>query len=147
MWSPDVTVISRHEFSELDAERLRLLDIGIVRDEVAALVHEGDRLVAVTTHGGEQMACDAAWITSTQRAASDLAASLCEVDEAGFAKTDKVGATSRPGVWAIGTANEPWAHLAHASAAGTGVGPVVTFYLLEQMLEERRAAELARRAA
>lgn len=147
MWSPDVTVISRHDFNEADAERLRLLDIGIVRDEVASLVYESDRLVAVTTHGGHEVACDAAWITSTQRAASDLAASLCEVDGAGIAKTDKVGATSRPGVWAIGTANEPWAHLAHASAAGTGVGPVVTFYLLEQLLAERRTAETARRAA
>lgn len=54
---------------------------------------------------------------------------------------------SSPGLWAIGNANEPWAHLAHATAAGTGVGPVVTFYLLEQMLEERRAAEKASVAA
>ena len=114
---------------------------------MAALVHQGDRLVAVSTNSGAQIACDAAWITSTQRAGSDLAASLCKVDNAGFAKTDKVGATSRPGVWAIGNANEPWAHLAHASAAGTVVGPVLTFYLLEQLLAERRAAAAGQLAA
>lgn len=147
MWSDDVTVISRHEFNEGDAERIRLLDIKIVRGEVTGLVHEDDRLVAVATDDGDEISCDAAWITMDGKAASDLAASLCDVDETGFAKTDKVGATSRPGLYAIGNANEPWAHLAHAAAAGTGVGPVVTFYLLEQMLAERRAAEKARLAA
>jgi thioredoxin reductase len=147
MWSPDVTVVSLHTFNETEAERLRLLDIKITSDEVTGLVHEGNRLVAVTTKAGNQIACDATWIAMNARAASDLAASLCDVDEAGFAKTDAGGKTSRPGVFAIGNANEPWAHLAHAAASGTTVGPIVTMYLLEQLVAERRASEAAGIAA
>ena len=62
---------------------------------------------------------------------SYLAASLCEVDEAGFAITDADGRTSRPGVWAVGNAADPLAHLVHAAAAGARVGPWVTNYLLD----------------
>lgn len=138
MWSADVTVVTEHPFNEADAERLALLDIPVVADEVTGLVHEADTLVGVTTKSGQQISCAATWIAMNSRAASPLAA-LCDVDEFGFAKTDKGGRTSRPGVFAIGNANDAWAHLAHASAAGTTVGPLVTMYLLELRLATRRA--------
>lgn len=140
MWSSNVTVISDQPFSETDAERLDLLDIKIISDEVTGLVHQGDKLVGVTTRNGETIECDATWIAMNSRAASTLPASLCDVDEFGFAKTDKGGHTSRPGVFAIGNANDSWAHLAHAAAAGTTVGPLVTMYLLEQRLAKLRSA-------
>lgn len=143
MWSPDVTVVSPQRFSDAEAERLNLLGIRTMRDEVAGLVHDGDRLVGVTTASGTHLDCDATWVAMNARAASDLAASLCEIDELGFAKTDASGATSRPGVYAIGNADEPWAHMAHAAASGTTVGPVVTMYLLERMLIELRMAKAA----
>lgn len=142
MWSDNVTVVSDHAFDEEDARKLRLLGIPVVPDTVVGLVHAADRLVAVTTGGGARIECDATWIAMDGRAASPIAASLCEVDEAGFAKTDPSGNTSRPGVFAIGNADEPWAHMAHAAASGTTVGPVVTMYLLQ-----RRLAQLAEREA
>jgi thioredoxin reductase len=74
----------------------------------------------------------------TARAGSDLVASVCEVDEFGVAITDPAGATSYPGVYVIGTASNAWAHLAHAAAAGTAIGPIVTMYLLEQQIAKRR---------
>ncbi|MER8778550.1 NAD(P)/FAD-dependent oxidoreductase [Mesorhizobium sp. M0220] len=140
MWSQDVTVVTDHVFNETDSERLRLLDIKVVPGTVTGLLHRADRLVAIETASGAEVECDAAWIAAPMTAASDLAASLCEVDEIGLAKTDKHGRTSRPGVFAIGNASDPLAHLAHASAAGTNVGPVVTLYLLEQHIAARRAA-------
>lgn len=143
MWSDDVTVISRRMFSAAEAERLHLLGIKTVRDEVAALVHEDERLVGVTTTGGALVPCDATWVALHTRAASDLAASLCDVDALGFAKTEASGATSRPGVFAIGNADEPWAHMAHAAASGTTVGPVVTMYLLDRMVDRLRLAKAA----
>ena len=143
MWSPDVTIVSQHGFTDAETERLGLLGIRIMRDEVAGLVHEGDALAAVTTEGGARIGADAAWVTLHSRAASDLAATLCDVDEMGFAKTDAGGATSRPGVFAIGNADEPWAHLAHAAASGMTVGPVVTMYLLERMVAELRMGKAA----
>jgi thioredoxin reductase len=139
MWSPDVTVITRHPPDSAGADRLRLLGIQILHDEVTGLVHKDDRLVALSAESGQEIPCDAAWIATRLKAASNLAASLCEVDEAGFARTDENGRTSRPGVFAVGNATNPIAHLAHAAASGTHVGPWVTTYLLESLLSERRA--------
>lgn len=146
MWSTDVTVVSGHNFNEIEAKRLRLLNIKIALDEVTGLVHRDGNLVGVATESGQEIGCDAAWITTNSRAASNLAASLCDVDEFGIAKTEKGGLTSRPGVYAIGNANDSWAHLAHASAAGTNVGPLVTMYLLELRIAELRAEEDEKKA-
>jgi thioredoxin reductase len=123
------------------ADQLRLPGITVVVDEVIGLVHEDARLVGVSTESGAIIPCHAAWIATRLKAASQLAASLCDVDEAGFAKTDENGRTSRPGVFAVGNATNPIAHLAHAAASGTHVGPWVTTYLLESLLSERRAAK------
>jgi thioredoxin reductase len=117
-----------------------MLGIQILHDEVTGLVHQDDRLVALSTESGQKIPCDAAWIATPLKAASNLAASLCEVDAAGFAKTDENGRTSRPGVFAIGNATNPIAHLAHAAASGTQVGPWVTTYLLESLLSAQRPA-------
>lgn len=138
MWSPNVRVVTKHSFYVRGAERLRLLGIDVLRDEVTGLVHEDDRLVAVSTESGAEIPCDAAWIATRLKPASGLAASLCDVDHAGFAKVDEHGRTSRPGVFAIGNATNPIAHLAHAAAAGTEVGPWVTMHLLESLLSDRR---------
>ena len=140
MWSTNVRVVTKHSFDASGAERLRLLGIEVVRDEVTGLIHKDDRLVAVSTESGAEIPCDAAWIAARLKAASDLAASLCNVDDAGFAKSDEHGRTSRPGVFAIGNASNPIAHLAHAAAAGTEVGPWVTMHLLESLLADRRGA-------
>ena len=143
MWSPHVTVVSMATFDESGEERLRLLGIEVVYAEVTGLVHHDRRLIGVSTACGSMIACDAAWIASKYRAASTLAASLCDVDELGFAKTDANGCTSRPGVFAIGNASNPIAHLAHAAAAGTHVGPIVTMYLLESLICRLRSAAVA----
>ena len=140
MWSPHVTVVSMATFDETGEERLRLLGIDIVHDEVTGLVHHDQRLMGVWTANGSMIACDATWIASTYKAASNLAASLCDVDDLGFAKTNADGRTSRPGVFAVGNASNPIAHLAHAAAAGTHVGPIVTMYLLESLISRLRSA-------
>ena len=140
MWSPNVKVVTKHAFDASGAERLRLLGIEVVRNGVSGLVHQDDRLVAVSTESGAEIPCDAAWIATRLKPASNLAASLCDVDDAGFAKTDEHGRTSRPGVFAIGNATNPVAHLAHAAASGTEVEPWVTMHLLESLLSNRRSA-------
>jgi thioredoxin reductase len=139
MWSPDVTIVTEHPLEPTEAEKLSLRGIKVVPDRVTGLLHTDERLVALATESGAEVACDAAWIAAPLRAASDLAASLCEVDRAGFAKTDEHGRTNRPGVFAVGNVANPLAHLAHAAAAGTEVGPWVTLYLLESELAARRA--------
>ncbi len=138
MWSRDVTVVSQHAFTDTELERLRLLDIDVIADEVTGLVHSGERLEALMTRKGKSIACDAAWIAADMVAASELAAHLCDVDEMGLARVDGAGRTSRPGIFAVGNAADPAAHLAHASAAGTNVGPHIVMYLLEREIERRK---------
>lgn len=138
MWSPHVTVVVERPLEPVGAENLGLLGVKVMRDQVTGLVHENERLVALATRSGAHIACDAAWIATRLEAASDLATSLCEVDQAGFAKADEHGRTSRAGVFAVGNAANPMAHLAHAAAAGTDVGPWVTSYLLDSRLAARR---------
>ena len=143
MWSPRVSVVSQQTFNAADSERLRLLNIAIINDEVTGLVHREDgRLVAVSTRSGANIACDATWVAMRYRAASNLAASLGDVDETGLAITDAGGRMSRPGVFAVGNARSigVWDHLAQAAASGTTVGPLVTMYLLESRINERSAA-------
>jgi thioredoxin reductase len=140
MWSPRVTVVTKELPDAAGAERLRLLGIRLIHDHVTGLIHNEDRLVAVSTESGVEIPCDAAWIAARLRAASNLAASLCDVDEAGFAKTDENGRTSRSGVFAVGNATNPIGHLAHAAVSGTHVGPWVTMYLLENFIAKGHAA-------
>lgn len=143
MWSDKVTVVSNHAFNQDDSSKLRLLGIPVIQDVITGLIHEDDKLVAVLTSTGTRIACDATWITMDSRAASTIPATLCEVDAFGFAKTDASGNTSRAGVFAIGNADEPWAHMAQAAASGTTVGPVVTMYLLQRRLAELALADIA----
>jgi thioredoxin reductase len=140
MWSSRVTVVSQEVPDAAGAERLRRLGVRVVHDHVTGLVHDEDRLVAVSTESGIEIPCDAAWIAARFRAASELPASLCDVDEAGFAKTDENGRTSRAGVFAVGNATNPMGHLAHAAASGTHAGPWITMYLLENFVAKRDAA-------
>jgi thioredoxin reductase len=140
-WSPHVTAVSTHVMTPAEEERLRLLDIPVVRDEVRGLVHADGRLVAVSTRQGATIECDATFVALEYEARSDLAFSLCEVDSRGLVKTDADGRTSRPGLFAIGNATSAGAfhHLAHAAASGTHVGPIVNSYLLEAKVAELRA--------
>jgi thioredoxin reductase len=124
-WSPHVTVITGAHIDPAGLDRLNLLGIPVISDEVSAVIHRDGRLVAVTTISGKQIEADAVWVAMKWKATSDLAASLCDVDTDGLAKVDPNGKTSRPGVFAVGNAANPVGHLAHATAEGTNVGPHV----------------------
>lgn len=140
MWSPNVTVVSKQPLDPAGAERLHKLGAKIVSDDVTGLLHESGRLVGVTTASGAEIPCDATWVALRHKAGSPLAASLCDVDEAGLAKSPDGCQTSRPGVFAVGNASDAVAHMAHAAAAGTKVGPIVTMYLLDTRIAESSTA-------
>lgn len=141
VWSPHVTVVTPEGLESSAMERLGLLGIPVIHDEISGLVHHKDgHVMALASRSGKEVACDAAWIAMKWRAASGLAASLCEVDEAGIATVDATGKTSRPGVFAIGNASNAVAHVAHAVADGANVGPHVTTYLLEKMITAKRSS-------
>lgn len=133
-WSRHVTLVTPQAFDPAVTARLRAAGVTVVQDEVAALVSEDGHLVSVMTAGGTSIACDGVFVSVPMRAASPLAATLCEVDADGFAVVDANGKTSRAGVWAIGNASDPMGHLVHAAAAGAQAGPHITDFLIEQSI-------------
>ena len=132
-WSRDVTVVGPDHLDEASHARLKMFGVDVVQETVTALERQDGKPVAVSTASGS-IPCDTVYIGAAFQAASGLAASLCDVDASGFAITDVEGRTSKAGVWAIGNATDPIAHIAHSAAAGARVGPWVTLYTMESAL-------------
>ncbi len=136
-WAHQVSVVTPQRLEAIQADKLRAAGVNVIQDEVVELRKKNDHLVAVKTKSGLELACEGVFVSADMRPASDLAASLCEVDSAGFAVTDANGKTNRPGLWVVGNASDPMGHIAHAVAAGVRCGPMVTDYLIEQSLAKR----------
>lgn len=133
-WAHQVTVVTPQRLEAVQADKLRAAGVRVIQDEVVELRQADGHLVAVKTKSGIELACEGVFVSADMRPASDLIASLCEVDLAGFAVADANGKTSRPGLWVVGNASDPMGHIAHAVAAGVGCGPMVTDYLIERSL-------------
>ncbi|ESK37325.1 hypothetical protein P256_02380 [Acinetobacter nectaris CIP 110549] len=137
MWSDNITVISPHKFDEQEEKKLKLLNIQIIQDDIQELIHEQNKLTAVRTIRGDYVPCDATWVAlKTYAKSSEFTSTLCKTNQDGTVITNHLGETSQKGVYAIGNITQPWDHLAHASASGTRIGPIVTNYLLEQRILE-----------
>ncbi|RDC63336.1 NAD(P)/FAD-dependent oxidoreductase [Adhaeribacter pallidiroseus] len=135
-WTNNVTVVTNQPFAPTWIKKLSAVDVQVINSEVASVIRSNGKLKGVITSDGQKISCDAIFVSTSMQASSNLASTLCKVDEFGFAETDAVGQTSRPGLWVIGNANDPIGHLAHAIASGTKVGPMVTDYLLEYSLAD-----------
>lgn len=135
-WSNNVTVLSKDKFEPETLKKLNARRVKIIYGEAKEIVRKDKALDYVLTKQEDKVFCDAIFGATPMRAASNLAESICEVDEMGFAKTDAMGKTNVDGLWVIGNANDPIAHLAHAVAAGVKVGPMVTDYLIEKSIQQ-----------
>lgn len=135
-WVSDVTVITDQEFDSIMLNKLNGVGVKVVKSEVELVQRSNGKLKGVKTKSGSEISCDAIFVATPTKATSNLASTLCDVDEFGFAKTDVNGKTSRDGVWVIGNAEDPIGHLAHSIAAGTKVGPMVTDYIIEQSIND-----------
>lgn len=136
-WTNDVTVVTNQQFEPTILKKLKAVGVEIVASEVVTVERTNGILKAVRTKDGNEIYCDGIFVATAMQASSNLASTLCDVDESGFAKTDVNGKTSRDGVWVIGNANDPIGHLAHSIAAGTKVGPMVTDYIIEQSIKDK----------
>jgi thioredoxin reductase len=135
-WSRDVMVISAEasRFGATEEARLRAAGVQVVPEAVARFATANGRLRAVVLESGREIERDAIFVAMATRAASDLAARLCDVDAAGFAVVDAEGRTSRPGVWAVGNASDRIAKLVHAAAAGSRAAASINAHLFERDL-------------
>lgn len=136
-WTNNVTVVTNQQFEPTILKKLNAVGVEIIKSEVVSVVRSNGKLKAVQTKDGSEISCDGIFVSTAMRATSNLASTLCDVDEFGFAKTDVNGKTSRDGVWVIGNANDPIGHLAHSIVAGTRVGPMVTDYIIEQSIKDK----------
>lgn len=135
-WVTDVTVITDQDFDPRIRNKLNAVGVEVVKSEVELVQRSNGKLKGVKTKSGSEISCDAIFVATPTKATSNLASTLCAVDEFGFATTDANGKTSRDGVWVIGNAEDPIGHLAHSIAAGTKVGPMVTDYIIEQSIKD-----------
>lgn len=133
-WSNDVTLIINESPEENERKNLKKLGVKTVLGEVKEVKRINRTISHIETDDGKSVYTDGIFLCAPIKANSNLATSLCDVDEMGFAITDEFGKSSREGLWVIGNANDPIAHMTHASTAGTKVGPMVANYLVEQRL-------------
>jgi hypothetical protein len=49
MWSPRVTVVTKRSLDPAGADRLGVLGVEVVRDEIRGLIHDDKQLVGVST--------------------------------------------------------------------------------------------------
>ncbi len=110
-----------------DRERLASRGIGIVEEQIAALVRQDDERMIVRTAGGERLSYDTIYAALGTRARSGLAAQLgAELDAACEAVVvDKHQRASVPGLWAAGDVASSLNQIAvawgHAAVAATDI--------------------------
>ncbi|MGZ8794285.1 MAG: NAD(P)/FAD-dependent oxidoreductase [Gaiellaceae bacterium] len=134
-WSDDVVFfvhtydLAEHEQAQLEARGVRM-----VRGEIARLVVEDDRLAGVELTDGQMIARAAVFIRPGNVPHPDglLAGLGCEVDQAGFARVDATGQTSRPGAWAAGNVVDPRAQVITAAGAGSAAAIAINADLVQE---------------
>ena len=137
-WSSDLTVFVADE-QNLDArtaERLASRGVRVVREEVVALLGEGDDLTGVRTASGDIVDIDAVFIAATTRPSDAFLAGIelrrATTPMGEFVEVDATGRTSHPRIWAAGNVTNPGANVPMSIGAGTLVGAAVNAALVEE---------------
>lgn len=138
-WSRDVVLIAA-EASRFDPQTQARLDatgVRIVARDPRRFVSRDGRLREIVLDDGTALERDHVFVAMATRAASDLAARVCDVDAKGFALVDPEGRTSRTGIWAVGNASDRIAKLVHAAASGSRAAASINVYLFENDLQAK----------
>ncbi|MEZ5177635.1 MAG: NAD(P)/FAD-dependent oxidoreductase [Acidimicrobiales bacterium] len=121
-WSDDVVFLAHtYELAAEEREQLAACSVPVVEGHVARLVVEGDRLAGVELEDGRTVRRTAVFVRPRIVPHADglLAGLGCDVEPSGFVATDRMGATSVPGVWAAGNVADPRAQVITAAGAGS----------------------------
>lgn len=132
LWTSDVVFFpDRIELTEEERERLVAWGVKIVDGEVRELVVEDERLAGVRMADGELVPRTAVFVGPRFLPNDELLKDLgCETGDNGWVKTNPMGATNVPGVWAAGNVVAEGAQLANAIAAGSAAAIGMNHYLL-----------------
>jgi thioredoxin reductase len=134
-WSDDVVFFAHtYDVTAAESTELEARGVHVVREEVARLVVENDRLVGVALVDGRVIARTAVFIRPDNAPHADgLLADLgCELDAAGFVTVDAGGRTTTPGVWAAGNVVDPRAQV----IASAGVGSAAAIAINADLVQE-----------
>jgi thioredoxin reductase len=133
-WSADVVFFAHtYGLTATEAAQLDARGVQVVRGEVARLVVEDDRLVAVELVDGRVVARTAVFIRPSNVPHADgLPAGLdCALDAAGFVAVDGSGHTTAAGVWAAGNVVDPRAQVITSAGAGSAAAIAINADLVD----------------
>ena len=134
-WSDDVVFFAHtYDLTATEAAELEARGVQVVREEVARLVVEDDRLAGVELVDGRVVARTAVFIRPSNVLHADgLPTGLgCERDPAGFVAVDGSGRTTTPGVWAAGNIVDPRAQVITAAGAGSAAAIAINADLVDE---------------
>jgi thioredoxin reductase len=141
-WSADVvffphrTGLSADEREQLVARGVRIAD-----GEVGGLVVEGDTLRGVELAGGSVVPREVLFVGPRFVPRDDLLTGLgCETGEDGRVRTDPIGRTSVPGVWAAGNVVDPRAQVVTAAGMGSAAAIALNADLVQEDVQQAVAA-------
>lgn len=134
-WSPRVRVFLHHiAIDEIDAdlrETAEVAGVEIVDGPVAEVVTDAGRLAAVRTEDGRSFAHPVLFVVPDLAPRTELLAELgADLDENGWPVVGPSGATSVPGVWAVGNTVGSAHKVIHAAASGSTTAEAVNEDLL-----------------
>ena len=145
-WSDDVVFFAHtYDLTTTECAELEARGVQAIREEVARLVVENDRLAGVELVDGRVFARSAVFIRPHNIPHPDgLLADLgCELDAAGFVTVDAGGRTTNPGVWAAGNVVDPRAQVITSAGAGSAVAIAINADLVQEDVERALSANPA----
>lgn len=142
-WSDDVVFFAHtYDLTATEHAELEARGVQVVREEVARLVVEDDRLVGVELLDGQVIGRTAVFIRPSNIPHDDglLAGLGCELDSADYAAVDGSGRTTNPGVWAAGNVVDPRAQVITAAGAGSAAAIALNADLVQEDIERAVSA-------
>lgn len=127
-WSDRVLLYSNGSARLQPADRDHLARRGVPISEmrIASIEHTGGKVDHLVLAGGERIACDAIFLTTTQQPQSDLPNRLgCSLTRHGLVKTDHLGRTGVPGLYVAGDASRDVQFAVVAAAEGAKAGVAI----------------------
>lgn len=113
---------------EIDETPFDKNGIKIYSSKLKSLVFEGEKLLSVKLENGEEIERSYLFYRPEQKLTTDLGTKLgCELNEFGLYKTDEMGMTSQPGIYAAGDISTPKQSVLMACATGSMTGAGINF--------------------
>lgn len=122
--------------------RLEAFGVRVIDTPVTAVEHDNGHPTTVRLTNGRSLPAQVVFVGPTPAPHDELLRELgCTVDDqTGLVRVDAAGATSVPGVWAVGNVVDVRAQVVTAAGQGSTAGIAVTGWLLERDVDAAQAS-------